>query len=48
VELEATRHQIFDIEKKFGTAVVDKIGVKRIRVPKGRKYRYALPLAGRR
>ncbi len=44
VHLEATKDQFFNIEEKHGAEVVKKIGVKRFRVGKGRKYQYMLPL----
>jgi hypothetical protein len=44
VHLEATRDQYFDVEKKYGTKFVDKIGVKRFKVNKGSKKRYTLQL----
>ena len=44
VGLEVTKDQYFDVEKKYGTAFVDKIGVKRFKVSKGNKKRYTLQL----
>lgn len=44
VHLEATKDQYFDVEKKYGTKFVDKIGVKRFKVNKGSKKRYTLQL----
>ena len=37
VHLEATNSQYFDVEKKYGTKFVDKIGVKRFKVGKGKR-----------
>jgi hypothetical protein len=43
-DLQATKAQVFDIEAKYGAATVGKIGVKRLRVNKGRIYHYTLNL----